>query len=160
MEPAPNRSATGVPKRLRDPQRWASREQREAIFVRDSGRCVYCAAAVEPHAFAADHTVPWRLGGRTSIENLVVACFPCNAVKGNADAVMFANRLKRLGIGWRDRAYAATLARSAAAAAEHERVRNERAEHPYQLPNPFRCQMPGCEFEGPRGACPTHDQIS
>ena len=39
-------------------------------------------------AFAArsatlDHVVPWTAGGRNDPDNLVCACWPCNAIKGN-----------------------------------------------------------------------------
>lgn len=32
---------------------------------------------------AADHVVPWALGGRTNLENLVTSCGPCNYGKYN-----------------------------------------------------------------------------
>ncbi|HRH10400.1 MAG TPA: HNH endonuclease [Bacteroidia bacterium] len=39
----------------------------------------------------ADHVVPWNLGGRTNLENLVSACAPCNYGKDG-------NTLEQLGL--------------------------------------------------------------
>lgn len=66
--------------------KWAGREAipahvRRAVFERDGERCVYCGAVDGP--FHLDHVFPFSRGGSTTIENLVVACVPCNLSKGS-----------------------------------------------------------------------------
>lgn len=41
--------------------------------------CAYCGAAAE----TLDHVIPWRHGGRATIENLVTACLRCNKSKSD-----------------------------------------------------------------------------
>ncbi|QHJ01642.1 hypothetical protein GT347_20180 [Xylophilus rhododendri] len=57
---------------------WA--EIRAAVFARDKYTCQYCGA--NGVRLEADHVVPVRLGGATSMENLKTACKPCNRSKG------------------------------------------------------------------------------
>ncbi len=49
------------------------------LFLRDRFACQYCG---NPKNLTFDHVVPRRLGGRTSWENVVAACSPCNLRKG------------------------------------------------------------------------------
>ncbi|MBN9145943.1 MULTISPECIES: HNH endonuclease [unclassified Novosphingobium] len=49
------------------------------VFLRDRFSCQYCG---NPHQLTFDHVLPRRLGGRTSWENIVAACSPCNLKKG------------------------------------------------------------------------------
>lgn len=42
--------------------------------------CFYCGSTEGP--FELDHIIPWSRGGDHSVENLVVACRPCNRSKG------------------------------------------------------------------------------
>jgi 5-methylcytosine-specific restriction endonuclease McrA len=51
------------------------------VYVRDGFRCQYCGADVV--RLTLDHVVPRSRGGRTDFENVVAACQPCNARKGN-----------------------------------------------------------------------------
>lgn len=53
------------------------------VWLRDGGRCQYCARRVGQHAFTYDHVVPQSQGGPTTWENVVVACGPCNQRKAN-----------------------------------------------------------------------------
>ena len=50
------------------------------LFLRDEFRCQYCGAKAE---LTFDHVVPRASGGRTSWENVVAACAPCNLRKGS-----------------------------------------------------------------------------
>lgn len=52
---------------------------RRAVFVRDNHRCQYCGAAAEN----IDHVIPRSRGGSHTWENVVAACQPCNAKKGD-----------------------------------------------------------------------------
>ncbi len=49
------------------------------LFLRDEFACQYCGAR---HDLTFDHVVPRVLGGKTSWENVVAACAPCNLRKG------------------------------------------------------------------------------
>lgn len=49
------------------------------VFLRDRFSCQYCGS---PNNLTFDHVNPRRLGGRTSWENIVAACSPCNLRKG------------------------------------------------------------------------------
>jgi 5-methylcytosine-specific restriction endonuclease McrA len=52
--------------------------------LRDCGqRCVYCAARLDQHNATLDHVVPLARGGAHDPGNLVVACAPCNRLKGD-----------------------------------------------------------------------------
>lgn len=55
---------------------------RENIWLRDHGKCQYCGNRVERSEFTYDHVLPRAQGGRTTWENIVVACVPCNQKKG------------------------------------------------------------------------------
>lgn len=52
------------------------------IYVRDRWRCQYCAAVFPSSELTFDHVVPRSRGGRTTWENVVTACAPCNIRKG------------------------------------------------------------------------------
>jgi 5-methylcytosine-specific restriction endonuclease McrA len=49
------------------------------LFLRDGFRCVYCGAKEE---LTFDHVRPRSQGGRTTWDNIVTACSPCNLKKG------------------------------------------------------------------------------
>ncbi len=50
------------------------------LFLRDEFRCQYCGS---PHDLTFDHVIPRVRGGRTTWENVVAACSPCNLRKGS-----------------------------------------------------------------------------
>lgn len=60
------------------PARWPA-FTRFNVFLRDSFRCQYCGARED---LTFDHVVPRSRGGRTTWENVVTACAPCNLSKG------------------------------------------------------------------------------
>ena len=49
------------------------------LFLRDAFSCQYCGS---PEELTFDHVIPRSRGGRTSWENIVTACAPCNLRKG------------------------------------------------------------------------------
>ena len=54
------------------------------VALRDCGqRCVYCATRLDQHTATLDHVVPLARGGAHDPGNLVVACGPCNRLKGD-----------------------------------------------------------------------------
>jgi hypothetical protein len=63
-----------------DRKRAIPRRVRAAVYERDGHKCSYC--GTEDGPFQIDHVFPWSRGGRHELENLCVACVPCNALKG------------------------------------------------------------------------------
>jgi 5-methylcytosine-specific restriction endonuclease McrA len=53
------------------------------VFLRDGYKCVYCETALQKKDCTLDHVLPTSHGGKTTFENTVTACGPCNASKGN-----------------------------------------------------------------------------
>lgn len=49
------------------------------LFLRDGFKCAYCHATDD---LTFDHVVPRSKGGKTTWENIVTACSPCNLRKG------------------------------------------------------------------------------
>lgn len=49
------------------------------VFLRDGFSCVYCGSKDD---LTFDHLIPRHRGGRTSWDNIVTACSPCNLKKG------------------------------------------------------------------------------
>jgi len=75
---------------------------RRAIFARDGGRCVYCAAP----ATSIDHVIPRSRGGAHAWENVVSACHRCNHMKADKPLKELGWRLRQLprepvGSAWR-----------------------------------------------------------
>ncbi|XXF79547.1 HNH endonuclease [Myxococcaceae bacterium GXIMD 01537] len=56
---------------------------RENVYMRDGCRCQYCHRKVSRPEATYDHVLPRAQGGRTTWENIVIACVPCNQRKGN-----------------------------------------------------------------------------
>lgn len=54
---------------------------RAHVLLRDQFTCQYCAERKEPQALNMDHVVPRAQGGKTSWENIVTSCYPCNQRK-------------------------------------------------------------------------------
>jgi 5-methylcytosine-specific restriction endonuclease McrA len=53
------------------------------LFERDHFRCQYCGNHFPEHQLNMDHVIPRARGGRTSWENIVTSCIPCNSRKAN-----------------------------------------------------------------------------
>jgi 5-methylcytosine-specific restriction endonuclease McrA len=79
------RSAVRVPvvvrltRFVRVPYRGHVPLTRRAVFARDGGRCVYCAAP----ATSIDHVVPRSRGGEHVWDNVVSCCRRCNHAKAD-----------------------------------------------------------------------------
>ncbi|MBU6396738.1 MAG: HNH endonuclease, partial [Rhodospirillales bacterium] len=52
------------------------------VFLRDRFACQYCSHRRATQELTFDHVIPRARGGRTSWENVVTACGPCNLRKG------------------------------------------------------------------------------
>jgi 5-methylcytosine-specific restriction endonuclease McrA len=52
------------------------------IYARDSDTCQYCGRKLPRSELNLDHILPRSQGGKTSWENVVCSCVPCNLRKG------------------------------------------------------------------------------
>jgi len=53
------------------------------VFLRDRFTCQYCNQRFSTHDLTFDHVIPRSRGGRTTWDNVVAACGPCNLAKSN-----------------------------------------------------------------------------
>ena len=79
------------------------------ICARDKYRCQYCGHKLPVAELTYDHVVPRSAGGKTSWENIVSACEPCNSRKGNRTPAQAGMRL--LTVPVRPKALAAYVLR-------------------------------------------------
>jgi 5-methylcytosine-specific restriction endonuclease McrA len=56
---------------------------RRSILLRDRFTCQYCGKQFPSNDLTFDHLIPREKGGKTTWENIVTACSPCNARKAN-----------------------------------------------------------------------------
>jgi HNH endonuclease len=65
--------------------RYVSENLREQVELRASGKCEYCRIAIEDTYFGGeiDHIISLKHRGQTELENLALACQPCNRNKGS-----------------------------------------------------------------------------
>jgi hypothetical protein len=59
----------------------AVRFSRKNVWLRDEGKCQYCAKEVKYSEYTIDHVKPRCYGGKSSWENVVVCCYSCNQKK-------------------------------------------------------------------------------
>ncbi len=60
------------------------RLSRRNVFLRDGYCCQYCGARPPTRDLNLDHVVPRSRGGKSTWDNLVTSCRPCNLRKGRA----------------------------------------------------------------------------
>lgn len=53
------------------------------VYLRDAFTCQYCGNPFEARHLTFDHVIPRAHGGRSTWENVVAACSPCNHRKGS-----------------------------------------------------------------------------
>jgi len=68
FEPCGPETRTAIPTHVKD-----------QVTARDGLACRYCGSGSDPLEY--DHVLPWSRGGQHTLENLVVACRPCNRAK-------------------------------------------------------------------------------
>lgn len=71
---------------------WISKKRRLEIQKRDGFRCSYCGEQFK--LWSIDHIIPRSKGGSNHSNNLLLACIPCNAKKGNASLEDFVGEKK------------------------------------------------------------------
>lgn len=61
------------------------RKERQQVYEKYSGHCVYCGKEVDIKDIQVDHMIPIRLDGKDDISNYMPACRRCNHYKrGNS----------------------------------------------------------------------------
>ncbi len=68
------------------------RYSKHNVFLRDGYVCQYCGDDVSKKTATLDHVLPVSYGGKTTFENTVTACGPCNANKGNDKKIVPKNK--------------------------------------------------------------------
>src|SRR5678810_385045 len=72
---------------------WIRTVKRHQIYARDGQRCIWCDCLVYPGDNASlDHIIPRERGGNNQASNLVTACIPCNAARGEEPPILFVFR--------------------------------------------------------------------
>lgn len=80
-------------------RRRAVRFSRENVYARDHAQCQYQAAPNCPRNLTRaeatyDHVIPRSQGGKTSWDNVVICCVPCNQMKGGRTPAQARMRLR------------------------------------------------------------------
>lgn len=65
------------------------------VATRDDFRCQYCGTKHSLRDLTYDHVVPRAQGGRTTWQNIVMSCQPCNEKKGNRTPKQAGMRLRK-----------------------------------------------------------------
>lgn len=65
------------------------------VWDKCRGRCWYCGTKVIRPFYHFDHFYPHSRGGEDTVENLVVACIPCNRAKRNTTVGLWRVRIQR-----------------------------------------------------------------
>ena len=65
------------------------------IYLRDQNRCQYCGRKFSSSELSLDHVIPISRGGKSTWDNVVCACLPCNVRKGNKLLAECGIQLKR-----------------------------------------------------------------
>jgi 5-methylcytosine-specific restriction endonuclease McrA len=73
-------------------KKTAVRFSKHNVFLRDGYTCQYCGDDVTRKSATLDHVLPASHGGKTTFENTVCACAPCNANKGNDKKIVPKNK--------------------------------------------------------------------
>jgi 5-methylcytosine-specific restriction endonuclease McrA len=54
------------------------RDRRMRLLRKNGARCYWCHETFHPNQLTLDHLKPRSRGGSNKLENLRLACFPCN----------------------------------------------------------------------------------
>jgi 5-methylcytosine-specific restriction endonuclease McrA len=65
------------------------------VATRDGFSCQYCSVKLPLRKLTYDHVVPRSQGGRTTWENIVMACYDCNEAKSDRTPAQAGMRLAR-----------------------------------------------------------------
>jgi len=66
---------------------------RENVYHRDHNKCMYCGVQFTIKEMTIDHIIPKSHGGRTTWDNVVAACKPCNNKKADRTPIQAGMKL-------------------------------------------------------------------
>jgi 5-methylcytosine-specific restriction endonuclease McrA len=75
-------------------ERIQVRFSRLNIYTRDNFTCQYCGARLPSEDLTFDHVIPRSRGGKTTWENIVTCCIPCNREKADRTPAVAGMRLR------------------------------------------------------------------
>lgn len=75
-------------------KRKAIKFSRMNVYVRDHQKCQYCSQHVPLEDTTYDHVLPRSRGGKTTWDNVVIACMSCNQKKSNLTPAEAGMKLK------------------------------------------------------------------
>ena len=70
-------------------------------FTRCKGFCEGCGTYLHPHGFHYDHILPCGLGGKATLDNCQVLCWPCHMQKTCGEERKSMAKADRVGKKWR-----------------------------------------------------------
>jgi 5-methylcytosine-specific restriction endonuclease McrA len=71
---------------------YVSHAKRIKVYKRDNYSCRYCGKEnLQKGDISIDHVIPRYKGGDNNLENLVTACYMCNAIKKHTKILEEAN---------------------------------------------------------------------
>lgn len=76
-------------------ERQAIRFSRLNIYTRDGFACQFCGERLASEELTFDHVIPRSKGGKTTWENIVASCVPCNAMKADRTPAEAGMKLRR-----------------------------------------------------------------
>lgn len=71
------------------------RFSRHNIYLRDGNTCQFCGKKFSRSDLNLDHIIPKAQGGKTTWENVVTSCIPCNRTKGGVSPAQVGMKLIR-----------------------------------------------------------------
>lgn len=60
---------------------------KKALIIRDNFTCQYCGKNLRKDKLSIDHIVPKSKGGKTTFDNCVLSCIPCNFQKNDKSCI-------------------------------------------------------------------------
>ena len=93
---------------------------RQNVYVRDHGCCMYCGKKVSLANLTFDHVVPRCEGGKSCWDNVVIACSRCNSLKGRRSVDKFRRLIRKPYAPRLDKAAPAYLVNKLMAEIPHE----------------------------------------
>lgn len=82
--------------------KFRGEKKRKLMGDSPTAACVHCGLVLYRRELTLDHIIPKSKGGSNKMENLVLACNPCNSERGSMDFSEFQEKMRiRLESGWR-----------------------------------------------------------
>ena len=80
-------------------RRKLSEHERQYVYKKYNGTCVYCGQSVMFPYMTVDHIIPLSKGGTNEFSNLQLTCQKCNRIKGDLKTEDFFTHIKAI-LAW------------------------------------------------------------